>query len=143
MRTHSELRQHTADSEHSSGAMDESSGKGSMMQAHRTSGVVIDIATFKVSHAVGVDIHTTALQAKKKERITFHRGDGGNVADGSKCKLGRAGVVRPLSMRRCNGAPAMRGVLSCGGRSPDGCDSVLYTPYISFFLPEVRELDAA
>ena len=57
--------------------------------------------------------------------------------------LGRAGVVRPLSMRRCNGAPAMRGVLSCGGRSPDGCDSVLYTPYISFFLPEVRELDAA
>ena len=58
------------------GAMDESSGKGSMMQAHRTSGVVIDIATFKVSHAVGVDIHATALQAKKKERITFHRGDG-------------------------------------------------------------------
>ena len=25
--------------------------------------------------------------------------------------LGRAGVVRPLSMRRCNGAPAMRGVM--------------------------------
>ena len=24
--------------------------------------------------------------------------------------LGRAGAVRPLSMRRCNGAPAMRGV---------------------------------
>ena len=47
-----------------------------MMQAHRTSGVVIDIATFKVSHAVGVDIHATALQAKKKERITFHRGQG-------------------------------------------------------------------
>ena len=62
--------------QHFSGAMDESSGKGSMMQAHRTSGVVIDIATFKVSHAVGVDIHATALQAKKKERITFHRGDG-------------------------------------------------------------------
>ena len=25
--------------------------------------------------------------------------------------LGRAGAVRPLSMRRCNGAPAMRGVM--------------------------------
>ena len=33
---------------------------------HRSSGVVIDIATFKVSHAVGVDIHATALQAKKR-----------------------------------------------------------------------------
>ena len=69
------------------GAMDESSGKGSMMQAHKSSGVVMDIATFKVSHAVGVDIHATALQAKKKERITFHRGDGGNAwAKGSKGK---------------------------------------------------------
>ena len=67
--------------------MDESSGKGSMMQAHRMSGVVMDIATFKVSHAVGIDKDTTALQAKKKkERITFHRGDGGNVWEGSKGK---------------------------------------------------------
>ena len=45
------------------GAMDESSGKGSKMQAHISSGVVMDIAAFKVSHSV--DIDTTALQAKK------------------------------------------------------------------------------
>ena len=32
------------------GAMDESSGKGSKMQAHISSGVVMDIAAFKVSH---------------------------------------------------------------------------------------------
>ena len=51
--------------QYSSGAMDESSGKGSMMQAHRTSVVVMDIAAFEVSHAVGVDKDATALQAKK------------------------------------------------------------------------------
>ena len=48
------------------GAMDESSGRGSKMQAHRSSGVVMDIAAFKVSHAVGVDTDATALQAKKR-----------------------------------------------------------------------------
>ena len=49
------------------GAMDESSGKGSMMQAHISSGVVMDIAAVKVSHAVGVrDKDATALQAKKR-----------------------------------------------------------------------------
>ena len=47
------------------GAMDESSGKGSKMQAHPISDVVMDIAAFKVSHSVGVDKDTTALQAKK------------------------------------------------------------------------------
>ena len=36
--------------------------------------------------------------------------------------LGRAGAVRPLSMRRCNGAPAMRGVMTARA-------SVLYTPF--------------
>ena len=65
-KTHVALPRHTANSEHtSSGAMDESSGKGSKVQAHIISGVVMDIATIKVSHAVGVDIHATALQAKK------------------------------------------------------------------------------
>ena len=47
------------------GAMDESSGKGSKMQAHISSGVVMDIAAVKVSHAVEVDKDATALQAKK------------------------------------------------------------------------------
>ena len=47
------------------GAMEESSGKGSMMQAHITSGVVMDITAFEVSHAVGADKDATALQAKK------------------------------------------------------------------------------
>jgi hypothetical protein len=45
--------------------MDESSGKGSKMQAHISSSVVMDIAAVKVSHAVGVDKDATALQAKK------------------------------------------------------------------------------
>ena len=44
------------------GAMDESSGNGSKMQAHRTrSGVVIDIAAFKVGHSAPGDIDATAL----------------------------------------------------------------------------------
>ena len=45
--------------------MDESSGKGSKMQAHISSGVVMDIAAFKVCHPVGGDKDATALQAKK------------------------------------------------------------------------------
>ena len=53
------------DGQHTSGAMDESSGKGSKMQAHITSGVVMDITAFEVSHAVRVDKDATALQAKK------------------------------------------------------------------------------
>ena len=39
-------------------------GKG-RRQAHVISPVVIDIAAFKISHSVGSDIDTTALQAKK------------------------------------------------------------------------------
>ena len=42
------------------------------MQAHNSSGVVMDIAAFKVSHPIGGDKDATALQAKKVERITFH-----------------------------------------------------------------------
>ena len=49
----------------SKGAMDESSGKGSKMQAHISSEVVMDIAAFKVCHPVGGDKDATALQAKK------------------------------------------------------------------------------
>ena len=53
-------------SQHSIGAMDERSGKGSEVQAHiRSSGVVMDIAAFKVGHSAGLDIDATALQAKK------------------------------------------------------------------------------
>ena len=47
------------------GAMDESSGKGSNMQAHISSGVVMDIAASKVCHPVSGDHDATALQAKK------------------------------------------------------------------------------
>ena len=38
------------------------------MQAHLISGVVMDIAAFKVSHSAGVDIDATALQAKSGAR---------------------------------------------------------------------------
>ena len=45
-----------------SGAMEESSGQ---VQAHPRSGVVMDIAAFKVSHSVGIDIDATALRAAR------------------------------------------------------------------------------
>ena len=35
------------------------------MQAHPNSGVVMDIAAFKVSHSVGCDIDATALRAAR------------------------------------------------------------------------------
>ena len=35
------------------------------MQAHITSSVVVDIAAFKVSHSVGMDIDATALRAAR------------------------------------------------------------------------------
>ena len=35
------------------------------MQAHSSSGVVMDITAYKVSHSVGVDTDATALKAKK------------------------------------------------------------------------------
>ena len=35
------------------------------MQAHITSGVVMDIAAFKVSHSVGIDKDATALRAAR------------------------------------------------------------------------------
>ena len=50
-------------SQHTSGAMDESSRESSKMQAHRSSGVVMDIAAFKVSHSIECDIDATALRA--------------------------------------------------------------------------------
>jgi hypothetical protein len=57
------------------------------MQAHIRSGVVMDIAAFKVSHSVGTDIDaTTALRAARARSSSIHRGDGGNVWEGSKCK---------------------------------------------------------
>ena len=36
------------------------------LQAHKRSGVVMDVAAFKVSHSVGIDKDATALQAKKQ-----------------------------------------------------------------------------
>ena len=39
--------------------------ESSKMQAHRTSGVVMDIAAFKVSHSVGRDRDATALRAAR------------------------------------------------------------------------------
>jgi len=56
------------------------------MQAHITSSVVVDIAAFKVCHSVGSDIDATALRAARARSGYIHRGDGGNVWEGSKCK---------------------------------------------------------
>ena len=43
------------------------------LQAHRRSGVVMDVAAFKVSHSE--DIDATALRAARGE-VKLHRGDG-------------------------------------------------------------------
>ena len=49
------------------------------MQAHPSSGVVMDIAAFKVSHSVGIDIDATALQAARARSSSI-----GALEDGSK-----------------------------------------------------------
>ena len=53
--------------------------EGSKMQAHSISGVVVDIAAFKVTHSVGMDIDATALRAARARSSSIHRGNGGNV----------------------------------------------------------------
>ena len=45
------------------------------LQAHRRSGVVMDVAAFKVSHSSVMDIDATALRAARGE-VKLHRGDG-------------------------------------------------------------------
>ena len=47
-----------------SGAMDASYGNINV-QTHLISVVVMDIAAFKVSNSIGIDIDTTTLEAKK------------------------------------------------------------------------------
>ena len=41
------------------------------MQAHITSGVVMDVAAFKVSHCVGSDIDATALPAARARSVSI------------------------------------------------------------------------
>ena len=43
------------------------------MQAHITTGVVMDIAAFKVSHSVGIDIDATALRAARVGQAPWGR----------------------------------------------------------------------
>ena len=46
------------------------------MQADIISGVVMDIAAFKVSHSVGCDKDSTALRIARAGQAPLHRGDG-------------------------------------------------------------------
>ena len=46
------------------------------MQAHIISGVVMDVAAFKVCHSVGMDIDATALRAARARSSSIHRGAG-------------------------------------------------------------------
>ena len=52
------------------------------MQAHIISSVVVDIATFKVSHSVDTD--AAALRAARARSSSIHRGDGCKFREGSK-----------------------------------------------------------
>ena len=45
----------------------------SKMQAHITSSVVVDIAAFKVSQSVGIDIDATSLRAARARSSSIHR----------------------------------------------------------------------
>jgi len=49
--------------------------KGSKMQAHSSSGVVLDIAAFKVNHCADCHKDATALQATSSTQLV-QRGDG-------------------------------------------------------------------
>ena len=66
-KTHVALPQYTTNSEHTIGALDESSGKVQDASTHIIShdGVVMDVAAFKVCHSVGSDIDATALRAAR------------------------------------------------------------------------------
>jgi hypothetical protein len=56
------------------------------MQAHKTSGVVMDVAAFKVSYS-GDNMDPAALRAARARSSSIHRGNGGNITEGSKCEL--------------------------------------------------------
>jgi len=45
------------------------------MQAHILSGVVMDVAAFKIGHSVGCDIDATALRAARARSKLHRRGD--------------------------------------------------------------------
>ena len=45
------------------------------LRAHNRSGVVMDVAAFKVSHSSEIDMDATALRAARGE-VKLHRGDG-------------------------------------------------------------------
>ena len=79
------------------------------MHAHPSSGVVMDIGVFKVSHSVGCDIDTTALQASMQ---SVQWGDGGNVWEGSKCEL------PPLHTAHTQGTRSIQ--WGDGGNAADG-----------------------
>ena len=57
---------------HTIGAMDERSVQGKFkMQAHITSGVVMDTTAFKVSHSSGFDKDATALPAARARSVSI------------------------------------------------------------------------
>ena len=45
-------------------------------EAHIISGVVMDVAAFKVCHSVVSDIDATTLRAARARSSSIHRGDG-------------------------------------------------------------------
>ena len=76
------------------------------MQAHKSRSVVVDIAAFKVCHSVGMDMDATALRAARARSSYIHRGNGGNVTEGSKCELSpqpSAHTQGTLSIQRGDG----------------------------------------
>ena len=76
------------------------------MQKHPFSGVVMDIAAFKVSHSVGIDIDATALRAARvrSKSIGAMEEISGKVQNASTHRLGRINHEHVHSSRSVQGS---------------------------------------
>ena len=76
------------------------------MQAHRISSVVVDIAIFKVSHSVGIDIDAAALRAARVRSGSIGAMEemSGKVQNASTHPLGRKSHEHVHSSRSVQGS---------------------------------------
>jgi hypothetical protein len=76
------------------------------MQAHKKSGVVMDIAAFKISHSVGIDIDATALRATRARSSSKGAMEemSGKVQNASTHRLGRINHEHVHSSRSVQGS---------------------------------------
>ena len=89
-------------SQHSSGGRwRKRLGRFKKVSTYKVCGIGINAGVGQRCRARGVE--SSALQATTAKRVTFHRGDGGNVADGSKCKHSHTAGAKIASTRTAVG----------------------------------------